>query len=255
MFLTLKKWFAPTPKLATRKIPRGQRVYAVGDVHGRVDLFRDLVDKIEADDAARGAANTTVILLGDLVDRGPDSAGVLDAAIELGTRRRVRTLCGNHEEMFLKSLESDGVLRDFLRRGGRETVLSYPIDEDTYNDLDFEQLRLELHRIVPERHLQFLRGLEDWIIVGDYLFVHAGIQPGVAIEDQSTQDLRWIREPFLSAPSSSDYCVVHGHTISEDPEERPGRIGVDTGAYMSGRLTAVGLEGDERWFLSSSSAT
>jgi serine/threonine protein phosphatase 1 len=164
MFLTLKKWFAPTPKLATRTIPRGQRVYAVGDVHGRVDLFHDLVDKIEADDAARGAANTTVILLGDLVDRGPDSAGVLDAAIELGTRRRVRTLCGNHEEMFLKSLESDGVLRDFLRRGGRETVLSYPIDEDTYHDLDFEQLRLELHRIVPERHLQVLRGLEDWIV-------------------------------------------------------------------------------------------
>lgn len=233
-------------------IPHGQRVYAVGDVHGQIELFNSLVDTIEADDAARGAADTTIILLGDLVDRGPDSASVLDAAIALGNRRRVRALCGNHEEMFLKSLDSEGVLREFLRRGGRETILSYAIDEDTYKELDFEQLRLELHRIVPERHVQFLRSLEDLIIIGGYLFVHAGIRPGVAIEDQSTQDLRWIREPFLSAPSSCDYCVVHGHTISEGPEERPSRIGIDTGAYISGQLTAIGLEADQRWYLSSS---
>lgn len=255
MFLGLKNRFAPKAKLAKPMIPQGQRVYAVGDIHGQIDLFNSLISMIEADDAARGVADTTIILLGDLVDRGPDSASVLDAAIALGNRRRVRTLCGNHEEMFLRSLESEAVLREFLRRGGRETILSYPIDENTYNELNFEQLRLELHKIVPERHVKFLRSLEDWIIVGGYLFVHAGVRPGVAIEDQSTQDLRWIREPFLSATSSCAYCVVHGHTISEGPEEHPGRIGIDTGAYISGRLTAVGLEAEQRWYLSSSGAT
>lgn len=255
MFHNLKNWFAPKRKLAAPAIPQGQRIYAVGDIHGQIDLFNRLVEQIEADDAARDSADTTIILLGDLVDRGPDSSGVLDAAIALGKRRHVRTLCGNHEEMFLKSLDSTAVLRDFLRRGGRETVLSYSIDEDTYNDLDFDQLRLELHKIVPERHVQFLHSLEDWIIIGDYLFVHAGIRPGVAIEDQSTQDLRWIREPFLSASPSCSYCVVHGHTISKGPEEHPGRIGIDTGAYISGRLTAIGLEADRRWFMSSSNTT
>lgn len=255
MFRNLKNWFAPKRKSATPTVPRGQRVYAVGDVHGQNDLFNSLIEQIEADDAARGAAHTTIVLLGDLVDRGPDSSGVLDAAIGLGKRRRVRALCGNHEEMFLKSLDSTALLRDFLRRGGRETVLSYPIDEDTYNDLDFDQLRLELHKLVPERHVQFLHSLEDWIIIGDYLFVHAGIRPGVAIEEQSTQDLRWIREPFLSASPSCNYCVVHGHTISKRPEVHPGRIGIDTGAYISGRLTAIGLEADQRWFLSSSKTT
>ena len=118
MFLTLKNWFAPKPNLVRPTIPHGQRGYAVGEGHGQIDLFNTLIDTIEADDAARGAVDTTIILLGDLVDRGPDSASVLDAAIALGDRRRVRTLCGNHEEMFQKSFESEGVLREFLRRGG-----------------------------------------------------------------------------------------------------------------------------------------
>lgn len=246
-----KKWFKPDERREQR-VPDGQRVYAVGDVHGRLDLFEALIAQIDADDAKRSAADTTIILLGDLVDRGPDSAGVIEAAIKLSARRRVRALCGNHEEMFIKSLDSEQVLREFLRFGGRETVLSYPIDPSDYAEMTFEELRTKLISIVPSEHIAFIKGLEDWVVVGDYLFVHAGIRPGVEIEDQSVQDLRWIREPFLSSEAPSRYCVVHGHTIYEEPVESSGRIGIDTGAYQTGVLTALGLEGNRRWFVSTS---
>lgn len=235
---------------ASYRVPNGERVYAIGDVHGRLDLFEELIARIATDDAARGVAETTIVLLGDLVDRGPDSAGVLDAAIRLSARRRVRALCGNHEEMFLKALNSDAVLREFLRFGGRETVLSYIRDPREYTELTLEELRRRLHALVPREHIAFMQGLEDWVLIGDYLFVHAGIRPGVAIKEQSLQDLRWIREPFLGAPSPASQCVVHGHTIASEPQQLPGRIGIDTGAYQSGCLTALGLEGERRWFLS-----
>lgn len=243
-----KKWIKSEPK-AAYVVPEGERIYAIGDIHGRRDLFDALIAKIDADEATRVPADTTIVLLGDLVDRGPDSAGVLDAAIALAAQRRVRTLCGNHEEMFLKSLESEKVLREFLRFGGKETALSYRIEPAEYAELTFEQLRLRLREVVPPAHLEFLRGLEDWIVIGDYLFVHAGIKPGVEIEEQSVQDLRWIREPFLSAEAPTRQCVVHGHTIYEAPVEKAGRIGIDTGAYQSGVLTALGFEGDRRWFV------
>jgi serine/threonine protein phosphatase 1 len=249
-----KKWIKSEERRVFR-VPDGQRVYAVGDIHGRLDLFEGLIAQIEEDDARRGPAETTVVLLGDLVDRGPDSAGVIDAAIAWSARRRVRTLCGNHEEMFLKSLESEKVLREFLRFGGRETVLSYPIEPHEYAELTFEDLRKRLCTLVPLEHLEFLKGLEDWIVIGDYLFVHAGIRPGVAIDKQSVQDLRWIREPFLSADAPSPYCVVHGHTIYDQPLEQSGRVGIDTGAYQSGVLTTLGLEGERRWFVATTKAT
>ena len=244
-------WFGRKGTTPAYSLPRGQRVYAIGDIHGRLDLFEQLIAQIESDDAVREIALTTIILLGDLVDRGPDSAGVLDAAIELSARRRVRILCGNHEEMFLKSLESDAIMREFLRCGGRETALSYLRDAEEYNQLSFEEVRQRLLEAVPANHLDFLKRLEDKVIIGDYLFVHAGVRPGIDIEEQTLADLRWIREPFLSSGRASNYCVVHGHTITSEPAEHMGRIGIDTGAYQSGRLTALGLEHDARWFLTS----
>ncbi len=230
-------------------IPAGQRVYAIGDVHGRLDLFDDLIARIEADDAARGHAKTTVILLGDLVDRGPDSAGVIARARHWATTRTVRAIAGNHEEMFLGSFERDDTLRHFLRHGGRETMLSY-MDYDAYARTTIEELRALLPEVVPPEDVAFMQAMEDRIRIGDYLFVHAGIRPGVAIEEQHVSDLRWIRGEFMLDRSPRDFVVVHGHTISEEPELRPTRIGIDTGAYASGRLTAIGLEGDARWLLS-----
>lgn len=246
----LKKWFARAPAKPVYRIPAGERVYAVGDIHGRLDLFERLIVQVEADDKARPSANTTIILLGDLVDRGPDSAGVIDAAIKLGARRHLRTLCGNHEEMFLKCLEDDRYVRPFLSHGGRETVLSYLEDPGEYNRLTFEEVRQRLLAALPAEHRRFLENLEDKITVGDYLFVHAGVRPGVDLQDQTLADLRWIREPFLSSRPTSASCVIHGHTVTAQPDVQVGRIGIDTGAYQSGRLTALGLEGDARWFLS-----
>jgi serine/threonine protein phosphatase 1 len=230
-------------------VPPGQRVYAVGDIHGRLDLFEAIIGAVEEDDASSAPAETTVILLGDLVDRGPDSAGVVARARDWGTQRRVRILAGNHEEMFLSSFEDVDVLRHFLRFGGKETVLSYGIDRDAYNAAELEDVQAMMKAAVPEADQEFLRSFEDMIAIGDYLFVHAGIVPGVPFEEQRRKDLRWIREPFLSHVEPFGAVVVHGHTISDDPVERGNRIGIDTGAYSSGRLTALVLEGDTRRYI------
>ena len=230
-------------------VPAGERVYAIGDVHGRLDLFGALVAAIEADDLARGPARTTIVLLGDLVDRGPDSAGVITAARELGQRRKVRMLLGNHEEMFLDALDSEEVLKHFLRYGGRETVLSYPLDPAAYHRAELGEALDLIRAAVPQRDIDFLRSFEDQVRIGDYLFVHAGIRPGVELEDQKVADLRWIREPFLSHRDNFGPIVVHGHTIFDEPDFAANRIGIDTGAYRTGRLTALGLEGTERWLI------
>ena len=219
----------------------------MGDIHGRADLFAALIAAIEADDAARGAAETMVILLGDLVDRGPDSAGVVRLARDWQGRRPVRILMGNHEEMFLDALADDEVLRQFLRYGGRETLLSYPIDPAAYVRADLAEARQLALAAVPPEDIAFIRAFEDWVLLGDYLFVHAGIRPGVPLGEQRQSDLRWIRESFLAHPDSFGPVVVHGHTIFDEPAVRRNRIGIDTGAYASGRLTALGLEGTARW--------
>ena len=230
-------------------VPPGQRVYAVGDIHGRLDLFEALIAAIEQDDAASGPAETTVILLGDLVDRGPDSAGVVSRAREWQRQRKVRILAGNHEEMFLTSFEDAEVLRHFLRFGGKETVLSYGIDREAYNAADVEEVQAMMQAAVPQADRDFLASFEDMIAIGDYLFVHAGIAPEVPFEEQRRKDLRWIREPFLSHPEPHGAIVVHGHTISDAPVDRGNRIGIDTGAYSSGRLTALVLEGPNRRYI------
>lgn len=252
MLQSIRSLFSPRPAPVKASVPEGQRIYAVGDVHGRLDLFRQLIALIEADDLARNPARTTIVLLGDLIDRGPDSAGVIDAAIALSARRAVRSLAGNHEEMFLDSFEKIATLKHFLRYGGKETVLSYPLPADDYDRMTHEEIQQVLPQIVPARHLAYLRSMEDHIAIGDYLFVHAGIKPGVPLTEQRASDLRWIREPFLDHPADHGFIVVHGHTISEEVVERRNRIGIDTGAYISGRLTAIGLEGTERWFLTAS---
>jgi serine/threonine protein phosphatase 1 len=230
-------------------VPAGTRVYAVGDIHGRLDLLRALIEAIEADDRARGVAQTCVIMLGDLIDRGPDSAGVIAAARDWGRQRLVRILLGNHEEMLLRALDSDEVMRHFLRYGGRETVLSYLADPEAYHRADLSAARALMQSAIPGEDLEFIRSFEDSIGIGDYLFVHAGVHPDAAIDEQQTADLRWIREPFLSHSGSFGAVVVHGHTITDKPHVRHNRIGLDTGAYRSGRLTALGLQGTARWLV------
>ena len=249
MFQALRQIFARGEDVPPAAIPPGQRVYAVGDVHGRLDLFEALVAAIDADDAAAGPAETTVVLLGDLVDRGADSAGVIALARAWQRRRRVRILAGNHEEMFLRSFTSLEMFRHFLRHGGRETVLSYGVDPGGFARADLDEAQQLMRDAVPGEDVAFLEGFEDMIAIGDYLFVHAGIDPRVPIEEQKVHDLRWIREPFLSHAETHGQVVVHGHTISEAPEDCGNRIGIDTGAFMTGRLTALVLEGTARRYL------
>lgn len=237
---------APEPR-----VPHGLRVYAVGDVHGRFDLLQDLLRRIDADDVARGWAETHIVMLGDLIDRGPQSAEIIDFFLATPPPfASTHFLMGNHEEMLLKQIyePSEEGLSHFLRYGGRETFESYGVPQrvlDMPERYSFEGIT----DAVPERHRGFLTAMEDMVRFGDYLFVHAGIRPDVAITDQNPSDLRWIRGPFLDSDADHGVIVVHGHSITAEPEFRANRIGIDTGAYMSGRLTALGLEAGARWLI------
>ncbi|MDK2761558.1 MAG: metallophosphoesterase [Sphingopyxis sp.] len=232
-------------------IPDGQRVYAIGDIHGRDDLFAQLIEQILADVAARPADHITLILLGDLVDRGPKSADVIERAIGLREQfADLRLLIGNHEECFLAALTGDvRRLRYFMRIGGDATVNSYWNSDIALAETSVENVAGLLPTMVPESHVRFLGMGEDVIEIGGYAFVHAGIRPGVPLQKQTLADLRWIREEFLDDGRDHGVMVVHGHTIYDDVSEWPNRIGIDTGAYKSGVLTAIVLEGSARSYL------
>lgn len=231
-------------------IPSGYRVYAVGDVHGELELLEQMLERIEADIAARPERRNVLVFLGDLIDRGPDSAGVVE---RLRTYRhpRVRTvfIAGNHEEVLLRILAGeDELVPSWLRFGGLECMASYGLPADLPGMPD-EQAGAAIRAAVPAEHRAFIERFVDSFRAGSYLFVHAGIRPGVPLDQQAPEDLRWIRKPFLDCPDGHGAMIVHGHTISAEVEETPGRIGIDTGAYRFGTLTALALEGAERWFL------
>lgn len=232
-------------------IPPGRRCYAIGDIHGRLDLLEKLVGMVERDDAGRGAAETHLVLLGDLIDRGPDSKGVIEFLMRGRFAWAQPTfILGNHEEAFLAVLdgELDG-LDNWLRYGGLECLQSYGMTSSEILSVRPATLLDALRRLVPQEHVDFLRGFRDTFALGDYLFVHAGIRPGVALDKQDPRDLRWIRHDFLDDRSDHGVTVVHGHTVVEEAGIHPNRIEIDTGAYATGRLTAVRLEGEEREFI------
>ncbi|SOB86591.1 serine/threonine protein phosphatase 1 [Sphingomonas guangdongensis] len=233
------------------RIPEGRRVYAIGDVHGCLDLFDRLLALIDADNAARAPADTSLILLGDLVDRGPQSAQVVARARHLQAfSPDVRVLAGNHEELLLRALDGEReALRLFARVGGRETALSYGIGAADYDAADYDALAKLLQAAIPAEDRRFLAAAEDMVVIGDYAFVHAGVRPGVPLDDQRQSDLRWIRGEFLSHARPLEKMIVHGHTISEEVVVTPTRIGLDTGAYASGTLSAMGFEAGERWVI------
>lgn len=252
----LAKLFSSLGKPAQKpraSVPAGERVYAIGDIHGRLDLLDALLDSIRSDSARRDPAETSLIFLGDLIDRGPSSAQVVERLLQLGNAQPgTRFLLGNHEEVFLTALSGDEKgLRFFTKIGGRETLLSYGISEEQYRDLDYGELLDALKSLVPQSHIDFLSAFEDLIVVGDYAFVHAGVRPEQPLTAQRASDLRWIRNEFLKHRGTLEKVIVHGHTITDQIEEHPHRIGLDTGAYASGRLSAMGFEGDRRWIITS----
>lgn len=233
------------------RLPAGHRLYAVGDIHGRDDLLQPLLDLIETDHRSRGPARVTIVFLGDLIDRGPSSCEVIE---RLRTYQpdgvRLVFLSGNHEEVLLRIVDGDArLVSDWLRFGGKECLRSYGVDPDRLRAMPPQRMTAAVREAIPRAHIDFLRSFDDTFRAGDYLFVHAGVRPGVPLDEQSRIDLRWIREPFLGDQSDHGFLVVHGHTIREEVEEHPNRIGIDTGAYRHGVLTAIGLEARDRWFI------
>ena len=234
----------------------GARAYAVGDIHGRLDLLDELLENIERDMAERQPAKTFVIFLGDLIDRGPNSAGVVERLRNYRPPAGATPifLAGNHEEVLLRILAGERkILPQWLKFGGAECARSYGIDPDRLRVMNEQMAIFEVQRHVPREHRAFLESFADTFRFGDYLFVHAGIRPGVGIDHQSPTDLRWIREPFLSDGKEHGCMVVHGHTIVPEVEERRNRIAIDTGAYHSGVLSALGIEERRRWTLTTGS--
>jgi serine/threonine protein phosphatase 1 len=241
--------------LPDARTPPGLRLYAIGDVHGRTDLLADMHHRIARDLARRPAADWRVIHLGDYIDRGPDSAGVLELLLGYQGAGHGDFLIGNHDRFLLDFLiDPEG--SDFelwMINGGATTLDSFGIDgmlatfssdEDSRRRL-YDKLIAAMRPGLPE----FLGGLSRMLRFGDYVFVHAGVRPGVPLEDQSEHDLVWIREPFLSSGEDHGAVIVHGHTPVDAVEVRPNRIGIDTGAAFTGNLTCLVLEGAARALL------
>ena len=248
----------PTPESPTRGwLPPGLRLYAVGDIHGRLDLLQTMIDCIR-DDAADRPKGTRcrVVFLGDYVDRGARSREVIECLMS-GPLPDFETtyLRGNHESTMLQFLDDLTAGPGWLTYGGINTLLSYglcpPVDVPPRQRL--AAVQQQLRTVLPPSHLAFLRGLSPWAAVGTYLFVHAGIRPGVPLDRQREEDMVWIRHEFLSSQADHGVVVVHGHTIAMEADSLPNRIGIDTGAYATGRLTAVVLEGASRRFIDTAS--
>jgi serine/threonine protein phosphatase 1 len=238
---------APPPRLP--KVPRGTRYYVIGDIHGRLDLFEAMIAAIESEIARSPGNDHRIVLLGDLVDRGPDSAGVVARTRVWQTTRNVRVLAGNHEEMFLAAFGRPEALRHFLKHGGFETLISYGLSRKKLNTLELDELFELLPTVVPQSERDYIASFETMIIAGDYAFVHAGIDPSVPLAQQERSDLLWIRDAFLRHEGPLEKVVVHGHTIFDRVVDCGNRIGIDTGAFRSGVLTALVLEGDQRRIL------
>ena len=244
-----------TLKGRKHQVPEGQRVYAVGDIHGRLDLLEALHGLIAEDAAQAPDRSKTIIYLGDYIDRGLESQGVIDRL--LGAPLEDVTpvfLLGNHEDTMLNFLDDHRVGESWFQFGGDATLYSYgvPLSGPLSDQRTMIEAQLNLREMMPESHVAFLRGLVTHYRLGDYFFAHAGIRPGVSLDKQNRQDLIWIREEFLDSTAAHGSMVVHGHSISLQVEDLPNRINIDTGAYATNVLTCLVVEGKNHWLLQTS---
>jgi serine/threonine protein phosphatase 1 len=227
------------------RLPDGIRIYAVSDVHGCADLLRRVFAAIDLHLSRAGPARALHVFLGDYIDRGPDSRETIDLLIERGRRHESIFLKGNHEAFLAEVMQDTARLDVWKDYGGLQTLMSYGIapslkpDRDEGNDL-IEQLRNRM----PLRHLQFFENLRSSFVCGDFFFVHAGVRPGVPLRSQREEDLLWIREEFLQSDANFGKFIVHGHTPVPKPDIRANRINIDTGAYATGVLTLLIIQGD-----------
>lgn len=229
-----------------------QRVYAVGDIHGCLSETKELLLKIKTDNDYRDDRKTYIIFLGDLVDRGADSKGVIEYLKNFPFNfAEPLFIKGNHEEMLVRSLSGEPhLLQDWLNYGGFACAESYGIDRSRLLGLSPDAQQAILLSAIPDSHITFLDSFLESVQFGDFLFVHAGIRPGIPISHQDASEMRWIRKPFLDCNDDHGFIVVHGHTISEDIEIHSNRIGIDTGVYKTGRLSAICVEDDHVHYFS-----
>lgn len=244
-------WFGQK-KVEDRRfcLPPAMRVYAIGDIHGRLDLLEAAFRRIDADIAKAPASEIVEITLGDYVDRGPASRQVIDALIARQRRTNLISLKGNHEDLFLSCLSDQQLLETWLALGCVPTLASYGIKISHERDEDFiRDLAESLQKKIPPTHTDWLSNLPTSHSCGDFLFVHAGIRPGVPIKAQSDRDLMWIRNDFLDFDALFEKFVVHGHTPVMTPDMRHNRVNIDTGAYATNVLTCLRIEDDRLSFI------
>ncbi len=233
-------------RIPAPRLPADTRIYAVGDIHGRLDLLDCLLTRIEDDLAARPSTKPVLVFLGDYVDRGPSSCEVIERLMQLATLRECVFLKGNHEQMLMRCLSDGSVLMQWMRLGGRTTLQSYAVPGVPPMRFPDEKqvVRLQdaLQKTFPASHLDFLRELRPSYACGDYFFAHAGVKPGIQLSQQKESDLLWIRNEFLSSELDFGGIVVHGHTPTREIEVRSNRINIDTGAFATNRLTCLVIE-------------
>lgn len=233
-------------KKSAPRLPEGLRIYAIGDVHGRADLLDRTLSNIDAHIVANPIIRPIHVLVGDYIDRGPASREVLDMMINCAKGREMVFLRGNHDIFIQDFLRNPGALRDWSKIGGLETLMSYGLKPSINADAHAQiELAKALEMALPPAHLKFLNSLLSSFTCGGYFFVHAGVRPGVPLTKQREDDLLWIRDEFLLHEEDFGKIVVHGHTPVREIDIRPNRINIDTGAYVTGRLTCVILEGEK----------
>lgn len=246
----LKALFDRSGKQAA--IPDGTIAYAIGDIHGRADLLEDLLSQIISHAGDTLAAQGVIVFLGDYIDRGWQSKEVLERLTSLNLEGfELVFLKGNHEEALLFFLADPKFLESWRQYGGLETLHAYGLKDLNFRaDDDYlKQVHTSFVEAFPQDHRAFLERLPSSYELGGYLFVHAGVRPGVLLDQQDERDLRWIRDEFLESRIDFGKRVVHGHCPEEEPQIRPNRIGIDTGAYITGVLTAAVLQGTDISFL------
>lgn len=231
----------------------GERAYAIGDIHGCLFEAQKLLRRIVAFNDYHDDVPTYIVFLGDLVDRGPDSKGVIEHLMKFPySFAKPLFIKGNHEEMMVRGLMGEPeLLPDWLKYGGYACAESYGLPQSELMGHDADVLEYKLRSVIPKKHVEFLDSFLDYVQFGDFLFTHAGIRPGVPLENQNSRELRWIRDPFLEHRGDLGVMVVHGHTISDNIDVRNNRIGIDTGAYETGVLSAICVEDSNISFLSS----